>query len=488
MQDGQKKSIYKNVFYKTILNLFNLVVPLVVGSYALRVLGDASSGIVDYSTAIYEYFFIFAQFGIYYYGLREISRIRDDKKKVQELFGSLFVLGLISNITVVICFLLFIFTKFQGNPMMPVLMALSLNFLSNIFYIEWINEAVENYSFITIKSIIVRLIYLVLLFTFVKDNGDFLNYALVTITWLFLNNISSYIYIRKRVGISFKNIRLAKHIKPLIMVVILTNANVLFTKLDILMIGDYLGNAQVAYYTIGQKVVSIINAIVLSIITVSIPRLSNHIANGDKKAYKSLLDNITNTFCAFLFPASIGIFCLSKEIILLYGGPEFAPAQGVLAVFAIYMISLGFEYIVTQQVMYVNKKEKVTALFIFSCGVINLILNVSLLKLGIFTPTTAIFTTMIANYLMVISIYVYIRKGLKLDFNLFAFNKMKYLVVSLIFIPVSMSIKYFTSNMILVVLLVGGINSIIYVAILYVVKDKILFSIIDMVKKKLKKK
>ena len=52
------KSISKNIFFKLLLNIFNLIIPILIGPYALRVLGPENMGIVNFSQTIYGYFYI----------------------------------------------------------------------------------------------------------------------------------------------------------------------------------------------------------------------------------------------------------------------------------------------------------------------------------------------------------------------------------------------------------------------------------------------
>ena len=47
------KSISKNIFFKLLLNIFNLIIPILIGPYALRVLGPENMGIVNFSQTIY---------------------------------------------------------------------------------------------------------------------------------------------------------------------------------------------------------------------------------------------------------------------------------------------------------------------------------------------------------------------------------------------------------------------------------------------------
>ena len=95
------KSIIKNTIAKMTLNVFNIIVPILIYPYIYRVLSAKSVGFIDYSTTLYTYFSLVGLLGIYNYGLREISRYRDNHVKTFWVFRNLFVIGLISNIITV---------------------------------------------------------------------------------------------------------------------------------------------------------------------------------------------------------------------------------------------------------------------------------------------------------------------------------------------------------------------------------------------------
>lgn len=473
------KSISKNIIFKFLLNIFNVVVPVIIGPYVLRVLGPDLMGTINFSQTIYGYFFIFAGFGVYQYGLREISRVRDDKEKLSQVFTSLFALTLITNIITTLSYIAFIRISYSGSEIYVACMILTFNLLANIFYTEWVNEGLENYDFITIKTIIIRAAYVVLLFVFVRTANNFKEYMILLVVSTFLNNIASFLYIKKRVPFNFKGLTIAKHIKPMFLVVILSNANVLYTQLDRYLLGRYISMDSVAYYTISQNICNIINTLLMTIITVTIPRMSNYISNESHDEYERLLDKISKMYFLILFPASIGLFVLAKEVIIIYGGHEYLPAIPMLQVFSIYIITLGYEMILSNQVMYIKGKEKEQVKFNFIGGGVNLVLNVVLLYFGVFNGTNSIITTMLANVVVIILEYIFMKTVLKLDFNIFGMDKTKYLIISLLFIPVTAFISRYVSGTLQFTAVVIVINSILYFGILLLIKDENLLEVMN---------
>ncbi|MEH7332805.1 oligosaccharide flippase family protein, partial [Neobacillus drentensis] len=376
----------------------------------------------------------------------------------------------------------FIYIGYGDKVIFPVLMIYAVNLIGNIFYVEWVNEAREKYNFITIKTIVIKVIYLALLFTLVKSSHDYKQYAFLLILTTFLNNIVSFIYIKRKIHLDFSNITIKKHIKPLLLVVAFSNANILYVQLDRFMLGEYISNKSVSFYVMAQQIMGIINTLMLSIIQVTIPRLSYLSGNEDEGSYLKLLNNISKVYFAFLFPAAIGLFVTADAGILLYGGHKYISAQTTLKVFALYMISLGIDSILSNQVIYVKKKENVLVKFVFISGILNLIFKIVLLQMNHFNPTTAILTTAISNFLLVTMEYVFIRKYLKIDYSLFTFSKTKYFLYSLIFIPIHYLVRMFISHYIPLFLVTVFVCVMVYAAILFFTKDEVFSLFLNKIK------
>ena len=188
-----------------------------------------------------------------------------------------------------------------------------------------------------------------------------------------------------------------------------------------------------------------------------------------------------------LFPAAIGVSVIGRECVLLYGGKDYIDAIPLMPFFAVYMIIVGYENIVSNQIMYLNGKEKEQVICVFIGGIVNLILNFLCVFLGIFSAKVAITTTIIANFVLVICEYIYVRKNLNININLFGLDKVKYFLISLVFIPITIFLRRHLNGMISLLISIILVNSIIYLLILLITKDKIIFELIKNIKRKVKR-
>ena len=437
---NSKSSLGKNAVYKVVLNLFNLLIPLFVGPYIAGLLDKNLYGIYNRVYAEFQIFFICGAFGIYNFGVLEISRVRRNEENLRKIFSSLFVIGVISNVVVTVIYIIYFVVRGTGIDKY-VYATMIIQMVSNIFYIEFVNEAVENYSFITKKTIIVRSIYFAAIFLFVRKPTDVIIYSVVVSMTVLLNNVISFCYLKRNIKFDFYNIKIKPYIFPLVVSLILVNVELLYSQLDKILLGAFVNDIAVTEYTLPTTLVGMIGTIPLSLINVAIPRLSSYVGKEEKEAYIETLHNTTRVYMAILAPMVFGIFVLAKEIMWLYSGNVYTYVYPVLAIAALSRIVYGYDSILSNLVMYVNGLEKELTIFLFGGGVINVILNGILIISGNFSAKNALITTMFSIILFVIVGARYSEKRLKIKLKFFSWEILRYFVVSFLFIPITYAVK-----------------------------------------------
>ena len=481
----KKNTLFKNTIYKSMLSMVNIVVPLVIGPYIMRLLDVDLYGLYNRVFADFQMFLAFASFGVYTLGVREISKIRNDKEKVSKLFTNLFVISFLSNMLVLIIYL--IFSLITSTGLAKVLyLVMSIQIIANVFYVEFVNEALENYKFITIKSIIDKIIYFLAILLAVRNPHDIVIYAVIVSLTNFLNNIISFIYAKHRISFDFSKIQIKKYIKPLIAVLVITNADLLYSQLDRVMLGRYVSGVSVTVYYTAYYLISTLSAIPYSIINVSIPRLSYLLKNEGKEIYEEKLNNSISSLIFIIVPMCLGVFVLSKEAIILYAGKKYLMAIVPLMIACITRIFISLESVMNNLVMYPNNREDRILKVSLTCGISNLIINYLLVLFKIFSPLTALATTGLVELTIFIIHYTYARKKMNIDVRVFSKKNMTYILLSLLFIPISLIIRSLKLNFYINIIVIVIICSLMYFIVLYIKKDNNLLFILDKFKGKLK--
>ncbi len=475
----QEKSLARNGIYKALLNIFNLVVPLLVGPYVTGLLNEELYGIYNRVYTEYSIFLALASFGIYNYGVREISRVRNDPVATNKLFTSLFLIGIVSNGAAMLVYVAYTFWRSNSQIEVYVYLVMLIQLFANIFYVEFANEAKENYRFIMVKTILVRLGYLISIFVFVRKPSDVVPYAVVISMTNFVNNILSYIKIRRDVHFDFGGLTIRKHLFPLVVSLVIVNVDVFYFQLDKIMLSPLVSDIAVTEYYIPTNMVGMVSAVPHALIYVAIPRVSALLGEGKRDEYERVLNDTTEKYLAFVIPINFGFMVLAKEVMQLYTRDVYTYAWPVLVVAAISRIVLSYQAILNNLVMYVNSREKQQVAFLAVFGIVNLAMNFTLVALGCFTVITSLATTTAAVALFVITCHTYAIKKLGVNCPLFSKRACGYLLASALFIPISLLIRlaglnYWVNIAAIIIACVA-----LYAAYMILTKDKLAYELLN---------
>lgn len=483
-----------NALTNMLVRILNIVFPIITGPYISRILSKEGYGNFNVANTFLNIFIPFATLGIYNYGIREISKVKDNIDKINKTFSELFFISLISTIVTTLIYYIYITFFIDLGNLKTLYYIMGIQIFAQLFYIEWVNEAFENYKFILYKTLIIRVIMLISIFTFVKKSDDIIPYTIIMTLVTLINFLISFIWIKRKVSIvrvKLSNLRVL--FKPLFAVLLIANANMLYTYLDQLYISNFKIVENVTYYVLGYNLVTIIARVVSGAVSVSVPRLGYYLGANKHKEYQDLVNTSSRVFFFFLVPMCIGLFVIGTPITLLYAGEKYYLAGICTMLFAIRTIGWGMEIIFGTQVILVNGYEQKLTILYFTGGGVNLILNTILYFNNIKAPEYYIITTMISEVVLLTLEYLFIKKYRLANTKIIIKNIFRYTVVSLGFIPLTYIVSiFFKIQMKVDKILVKNIAvtmvvcSIYYVIMMYLIKDEIFNTVINGIRNKLK--
>ena len=177
----KKKSLTKNALFYIMYNVLNIVFPLLTGIYSARILTPDSIGMVESARNLVQYFVILSFLGIPTYGLREISKYKNDKKELNKIYSELMTINFISTLFFLVIYLILIFgvSKYSGNIILYLLvgMLIFLNFFNN----SWLYEGLEEFQYISLRNLFFKIFAFIFLVVTVRNENDYLFYASITI-------------------------------------------------------------------------------------------------------------------------------------------------------------------------------------------------------------------------------------------------------------------------------------------------------------------
>ena len=481
------KSMKYNFAMSAIRTFMSIIFPLITFPYASRVLLSEGIGQANYVASITSYFQILAAFGISTYAITEGSKLRDDKKKLSHFATEIFSINIISTVLSYMIFLIVIVLPTFDNYRSLLLIS-SLTIIFSTISIEWLYFIVEEYRYITIRSILFQLLSLVLLFFLVRKHSDVSQYVALTAISAGGSGILNFIHARKHITLfinPIKTYNLKKHIKPILILFGISVTSTIYLNVDTTMLGLMKGDTTVGIYTTAVKINRILIMLISTLSTVLLPRLSYYIASDNKMEFNLLVKKTVQFMLMLIIPSMIGLYLLSEEIILIFTGRHFIDAVPVLKIMSVNLFLAPINGFITYQIFMPFRKEKAAFYAALSGSILNIALNSFLIPL--YSLEGAAFAT---NFSEVIVMFICLYYANKLV-NIMQIIKgsWQYLVTSIPIIGVNYLVEWLgVTNIYSKTALVTVLGAIIYGIGLLIVKNDLLMNLLNQVRFKFKMK
>lgn len=478
---GRKiQSIKINALLNVIRTLMGLIFPLITFPYASRVLLPEGLGKVNFANSIISYFAMIATLGIQTYGIREAAKVRDDRIRLSQFTKEIFTINIISTIIAYILFFIAIESvpKFSGYK--ELLIVTSSTILFSTIGMNWLYSAMEDYAYITIRSIFFQFLSLILLFIFVKTKDDYIKYAAIAVISNVGSNILNFVHSKKYISLrTGMPLSLKNHLRPIFILFAMSVTVKIYTALDTTMIGFIKGDYEVGIYTAATKINKIVLSLVIAIGTVMLPRLSYYSQKEDRSDFFKLAYIGFDIVLLLSIPCSIGLSLMSKPVITLLSGTGYEAAVIPMKIMNPIIVLIGLSNFIGIQMFMPLDKEKWTLYSVITGAIINFSLNLFMIpKIGAIGASIA---TVCGESTVTIVQLCLLKNYLKIKPIIFSF--LKYLANS-IFMAVLIIIVMYFINTYWVKLIVGiGVGITSYGLLLLIEKDSLVIDFISKLKR-----
>lgn len=477
------KSLKLNAFFNVVRNVLRLIFPLITFPYVSRVLMPEGIGKVNFANSIVMYFYTIASLGIGSYGIREAAKIRNDRLALAKFTKEMLSINIVSTLVsyILLAASLVFVKKFESYRILIIVNSSSI--ILNTIGFEWLYSALEEYGYITLRSIIFQIISLALTFILVRNSDDVVNYALVSVISNVGSNVCNLIHARRYLDLKTKvKLEIKKHLKPIFLLFFSSIAITVFSILDTSMVGFIKDDVEVGYYTSASKIIRMIRDLFPAISTVMFARVSYYVGTKETQKIKEVTGQIFNLFYALSIPICMGFILLMKPILLLMCGSEFLPAVAVGQVLAPLVILSSISGYLSGAILISFGREKIYMYVEVGAALLDIVLNFAFIpKYGALGAGIA---TLITELVMFIVFHISVKNeisGVKIKKAL-----VQYIISSVIMaLVVYMEIKYLPLSPILQILLGAVSGALIYFVILVIMKNEFLQSSLNNLKLKI---
>lgn len=324
---NRNKKIIENFSYLSVLQVLNMLIPLVVFPYLIRVLGSNTYGLVIYAQAIIGYFVVLISFGFNITATKEISINKDNSEKLNKIISSVFILkGILFLIAVaILTALIFVIPELRENKLLFYL-TLWLCLYELIFPVYYF-QGIEEMKYITIITLISRSIFLLFTFLLVNETDDYLLVPIINGTGaLIAGAFSQYIIIKKGIKYSWQPLRILKlYLKKSYIMALAFASNTLKANLNIVIVKFLFSYNEVAYFDLALKI-SRIGTSFLELISISIfPKMSR-----DKNKY--FLRKVIYISLVLSLSFVVAVMFLAPLLVSILGGEQMVDAVFILKI------------------------------------------------------------------------------------------------------------------------------------------------------------
>lgn len=461
-----KKSVRKNYIYNLSFQIMTILLPLVTAPYLSRILGVSGTGISSYTLSIVSYFILFGSVGVASYGQREIAMLRDHKEKYSVVFWELFFYKLLTTVLSVIAYIIFIGTQTDYTV---IYMILTLNIFASALDISWFFQGLEEYKMISFRNIIVKLIFTVSIFIFVKDAQDLNLYLLLNGLSLAISSIALWIKVPKFVvKVPFKNLKVFRHTKDTLIYFLPQIATQIYTVLDKTMLGILTGSEiENGYYEQANKIINISLTIITSLNTVLSPRMSYLFKSHKKDELKSRLKRSLQ-FIAFLsIPMTFGLIAITPGFVSWFFGPGYEKVNILLPLFSPIIIIIALSNCLNGQCLTPCGKRGKSAIALWTGAIVNFTMNFFLIS--IYGSVGAVISSLVAE-LIITLIYFYLSREY-ISIKYFFRCSWKNLIAGMVmFLFINYLVNEVTVSVFATFIEIG-LGALLYFAVLFLLKD-----------------
>lgn len=328
----RNKKIVENFSYLSIIQLLNMLIPLLIFPYLIRALGSSTYGLVIYAQAVMGYFVVLINFGFNITATKEISIHKENKNKLNKILSSVLIIkGLLFIISIIVLsFLIFIIPEFHQQKTLFYL-TLWMCFYEFIFPVYYF-QGIEEMKYITIITLISRLVFLIFVFVLISKPNDYLLVPIINGTGAIVAGvISQIILLRKGVKYKWQKFYVLKYyLKKSYVMALAYASNTLKSNLNIVVVKLLFTYNEVAYFDLALKI-SRIGTSFLELISVSVfPKMSR-----DKS--KVFLKKIIYLSLGLSFGFVIFVQLGAPLLVEILGGKEMLDAVTLLRVIVVFV-------------------------------------------------------------------------------------------------------------------------------------------------------
>jgi O-antigen/teichoic acid export membrane protein len=469
-------SLKPKLLYQLAVSFLYSAAPIIIFPYVSRVLGPEQIGKINFIDYTAQFFILFASFGLNFYGVREIARIRDDRESLARVGSELVLIHILTTIASLVIFGFLSFFRPEEFTEQALVVLAVVNIATSAFGLEWMIHGLEDFSFLAKRSFIIKILSLAAVFIFVRETSDYVWYYAILIMSNIVLLIVDLQYVRSLKLTLPPKAQLVRHFRPLSVFFLTTVSLSIYTFFDTVILGFIAGSLAVGLYTTALKIIRLAHNLISDLGGVLLPRVSYLVETGNHEEVRRIINKSFHYVLTITIPLGFFLFLAAEEIMLVLGGEGFAGSVPVLQILSLLPLLIGLTNIFFIQVLLPFGREKTMLTGVLAGSVVSLAANLILCPM--FGERGAAMSCIAAE--LSVAIFLGIAASKEVRLSITGKQLAGIFLSSLLFLPLVMGIRFFTGSLFLTVLLSGLLCLLVFTLMqVYIFRNTIVIEIIQ---------
>ena len=486
MKSNGKKLGY-NLLFQLINELLTIITPFITAPYVSRCLGAVEIGRFSYARSIAYYFVVFGSLGINVYGSRQIAAVKNDPDKLNSTFSNLFYIVCASSFLSLLVYVSGVLGGLINGNDRLISLVMIFYVLSSTFNVRWLFQGLEMFNITVIRSIIIRAIVILLVFTCIHTSNDTLIYALIFAgVSNFLSELTLFVMVPRYVKLKAPDwAAMRSNLRPLLVMYIPYAANLMLRHVDKVMLGSLNTLEQVGFYENTDKIYMMLVVFNTALGDVLLPRTTNLIAKGDERSANALMNYTIRINMILSVAFAFGISSIAKEFIPVFLGDGFAPCVLLLRWISPTIVLLAFSAMIRKTYILPHYKNRLFITTTLSALVANMALNAILIPR--YDALGAVIATVVSELLVVLIQFFNLHR--EIHYNVYIKDLMVFSIIGCVMFACVRTIALASAPAIVILCLQIVMGALIYgvlsVLWLRLSKDKLYEMVVSRLKRKM---
>jgi PST family polysaccharide transporter len=378
-----KSGLFKNIFSLGIMQVANLVFPLITLPIIARIIGPEKFGVINYAAAVIAYFTLLINFGFDLTATRTIAQNKDDKEKLNDVFSDILYTKILLFLASLIVFLICLYKLPAFSSEKTVAVYSYLICVAWIITPTWLYQGLQQIQKLAVFSLVTKFLFTVSVLFLVRKAEDYYLQPLTFSIAQIITSVVSFVYCFYNYNISLKPFSLKKVWSTIaegrMFFLSLVTIN-LYTSTSVVVLGLFHNSTEVGLYSAGNRLIGIAQALIFIPINYGLFPFIGTAFSKSKEEGVQILRKVLPAIVIVSIVYCLGIILASPYVVPIIYGSAFNGSIKVLVILSFIPLIINLSALFGMQAMLNLKMDNVYLRVTLIGAVFGVCINVFLSK------------------------------------------------------------------------------------------------------------